>query len=81
MEWKLVNTITENDEIKRGLFPSSGGNASTSLGGGKGKVDHYYRICVILFGEHESYQDIFNSATTPASKAVWTTKIKNKIKA
>lgn len=83
MTWKLHTAITDNESIKRGLFPPPGANASTKDGGGKNKGDHYMAIAKELFGQKESpYKaafDVAMASSLKAEKEVWSTKVKNKI--
>ncbi|KAG1809535.1 hypothetical protein EV424DRAFT_1300903, partial [Suillus variegatus] len=45
---KLLSAITDDPDIKQGLFPSPGANLRT---GGKTKAAYHLVLCVILFKE------------------------------
>ncbi|KZT23925.1 hypothetical protein NEOLEDRAFT_1068559, partial [Neolentinus lepideus HHB14362 ss-1] len=55
----LITAITDDSEIKQGLFSAPGANVSTNQGGGKPKADHYWALCIALFSKHEDYWDHF----------------------
>jgi hypothetical protein len=65
--------------IKQGLFPSPGANVSTKKGGGKGKTDHQWAMCKVMFTNHETYGAAFAKVKTPKAKAAWALKIKNRL--
>jgi len=73
----LISAITDDTEIKQGLFPSPGANPRT---GGKTKATYHWALCVLLFAEHEDYKEVFARLTTPKQKQTWANKIKNKLK-
>ena len=79
LSWKLVTAITDNTDIKNGLFPRPGANASTANGGGKRKTDHLYEVACEVFADHPTHSEAFAATITPAQKCVWTTKTKNKL--
>ncbi|KAF8158711.1 hypothetical protein BJ912DRAFT_866509, partial [Pholiota molesta] len=79
LTWALINTINDDAEIKQGLFPSPGND--TRFGKGKPKSDHHWAIASSLFRDHPKYKETFSRATTPAQKATWATKIKNRLSA
>ncbi|KZT21628.1 hypothetical protein NEOLEDRAFT_1073284, partial [Neolentinus lepideus HHB14362 ss-1] len=81
----LITAITDDSEIKQGLFPAPGANVSTSQGGGKPKADHYWALCIALFSEHEDYRDHFarvnrGSTTSTKDRTLWGDKIKNRLR-
>lgn len=78
LNWSLITAIEENDEIKQGLFPSPG--QDTRKGNGKPKTDHQYALAVAIFAKHPDYSEAFDVAKTPKEKALWTRRIKNRIK-
>ena len=41
LAWQLINAIRDDPIIKQGLFPSPGGNVSTTKGGGLSKAHHH----------------------------------------
>jgi hypothetical protein len=53
----MINVIQEDEEIRLGLFPPPGANASTTKGGGKVAIDYHMKFCDILFGDHDIYGD------------------------
>ncbi|KAF8161029.1 hypothetical protein B0H34DRAFT_673077 [Crassisporium funariophilum] len=78
---------SESTEIKQGLYPPPGGNASTVKGGGQRKTAWQWRLAVILFKDHPDYGAAFNLALNPPAKqtvskaqAPWADKIKNRLK-
>ena len=76
----MITAISDDPEIKQGLFPSPGGNVSTQNGGGKPKTEHQWAICVALFKDHPVYSTSFALAQTAKEKEKWTIKIKNWLK-
>lgn len=77
---KLYAAIIENEDIKRGLFPPPGSNASTKDGGGKAKTDFHAMLAQEVFGEEGcEHKNAFEAARTPKEKEVWISKIKNKL--
>ncbi|KJA22275.1 hypothetical protein HYPSUDRAFT_109804, partial [Hypholoma sublateritium FD-334 SS-4] len=49
---QLIAAITDDPDIKQGLFPSPGANVSTTKGGGKRKSFWQRKLAEILFAEH-----------------------------
>jgi hypothetical protein len=86
LSWSLIAAITEDPDIKQGLFPSPGANSSSAKGGGKTKTEWHWRLCDVLFSQHPDYAAAFslakNATGKPAAKqrANWANKIKNRIK-
>lgn len=78
MTSELLTAVTNNDEIRKGLFPPPSAEPNRK-NGGKYKTDFQYQAAEALFKDNPEYSAAFNNATTAAQKAVWTTKIKNKI--
>ncbi|KLO08241.1 hypothetical protein SCHPADRAFT_944633 [Schizopora paradoxa] len=80
LTWKLYTAIIENEDIKRGLFPPPGSNASTKDGGGKAKIEFQAMLAGEVFGgENCEHKAAFEAAKTKAEKEAWVTKIKNKL--
>ncbi|KAF8073402.1 hypothetical protein FPV67DRAFT_1666168 [Lyophyllum atratum] len=77
LNWALLTAITDSPEIKQGLFPSPGND--TRHGKGKRKTDHQFALATVIFSQHPRYHAAFALANTPAAKAVWTRKIKNRL--
>lgn len=80
MNWALISAITDDAEIKQGLFPPPGANVSTKNGGGKPKTEHQWALCVALFTEHPIYGPSFALVESAKDKERWVNKIKNRLK-
>ncbi|KAJ7041476.1 hypothetical protein C8F04DRAFT_1252813 [Mycena alexandri] len=79
LTWTLVSAI-EDDDIREGLFPGAGGPVKSTLLKTKKKTYWHYELAVICFGaENGLYKVAFDAAVTPPQKALWNTKIKNRI--
>ncbi|KAF9536533.1 hypothetical protein CPC08DRAFT_824795 [Agrocybe pediades] len=84
----LLTAISEDNDIKQGLFPAPGGNVSTARGGGQKKTAWQWKLAIAIFQNHEEYGTAFQKAldlpkgTPPATKAksIWADKIKNRLK-
>ncbi|KAH9946453.1 hypothetical protein B0H21DRAFT_693672, partial [Amylocystis lapponica] len=77
----LITAISEDQSIKCGLYPPPGGNTSSAKGGGKGKTEHHWAICEVLFTDHPRYKARF--ALVPGDKKqekAWGLKVKNRLK-
>ena len=59
---KLLSEVEDNREIRQGLYPGTGANASTANGGGKPKTDFYWKLALHLFTESESKESKHNTA-------------------
>ncbi|KLO05017.1 hypothetical protein SCHPADRAFT_933820 [Schizopora paradoxa] len=78
--WALVNNITDDDNIRQGLFPDAGGNVSTGKGGGKTKTEWHEILAKRVFIDHEQYGPLFaRTANTTSGMKAWALKIKNRI--
>jgi len=78
--WLLVNEIDNNEDIKNGLYPVSGGNASLSKGGSKPKAKHHWALAFHIFGNDVEYKEMINAAIgVPKQRAVWGLCMKNKL--
>lgn len=78
--WLLVNAINDDNDIRQGLFPDVGANASTGKGGGKTKQEWHEIIAKIIFKNHEKYGAQFTSmASSSSGRKAWALKIKNRI--
>jgi hypothetical protein len=73
----LLAAITDDMEIKQGLFPSPGANPRT---GGKPKATYHWALCVLLFEQHDDYQEPFSRVKTSKQRQTWSNKIKNRLK-
>jgi hypothetical protein len=80
--FKLLNAVEDNPEIRQGLYPGTGANASTAKGGGKPKTEFYWQLAVHLFADHEEYSAVFAGARESSSKKardLWGLKVKNQL--
>ncbi|GLB44053.1 hypothetical protein LshimejAT787_1502370 [Lyophyllum shimeji] len=86
---KLIASITDDKDIKQGLYPSPGAHASTAYGGGKSKTDWHWDVAVLVFESHPKYGPSIKPALDAqkndpkmASKLrnSWAKKIKNRLK-
>ncbi|KIL54793.1 hypothetical protein M378DRAFT_182413 [Amanita muscaria Koide BX008] len=80
LNWSLITILEEDQAIRQGLFPVPGANISVSQGGSKPKTDYQWMLAQRLFESHDKYKDAFALVQTPADKANWQRKIKNRIK-
>ena len=82
---QLINAISEDPDIKQGLFPAPGGNVSSSKGGGQKKTAWHWKLAEILFSDHAIYSSAFEKAASDKGKdktksqAIWGDKIKNRL--
>lgn len=83
----LLKELTDNPEIKQGLFPAPGtvgrdkeGNPVTKSNS-RPKNEYYFMLAQAVFGDENSkYKDIFaNEAKDASGKDIWATRIKNKL--
>lgn len=58
----LITAITDDPDIKQGLFPPPGPNASSAKGGGKKKTLWQWKVAVAIFKEHPTYSTAFAAA-------------------
>jgi hypothetical protein len=82
MVFKLLGGVEDNPEIRQGLYPGTGANASTANGGGKPKTDFYWQLATLLFADHEEYGTLFATAQESSSKKAresWLLKVKNQL--
>ena len=87
LTWSLVTAILESADIRRGLFPGPGANASTSNGGGKKKTEFHFDLAAAIFKDHEEYGEDFARVEEAGTKSkvrsslrkAWAGKIKNKL--
>ena len=80
--FRLLNEVEDNPEIRQGLYPGTGANASTANGGGKPKTDFYWQLAVHLFADHEEYGGLLATAqqsTTKKDRESWVLKVKNQL--
>ncbi|KAJ3501484.1 hypothetical protein NLJ89_g9316 [Agrocybe chaxingu] len=77
----LVAAITDNPDIKQGLFPSPGGNVSTAKGGGTKKITWQWQLAEIIFKDHKKYGAELRKALDDSGlQKAWAEKIKNRLK-
>jgi hypothetical protein len=77
-----LNAVEDNPEIRQGLYPGTGGNASTAKGGGKPKTEFHMQLATQLFANHEEYGVPFASALQSSIKTErdsWGRRIKNQL--
>jgi hypothetical protein len=80
LTFQMLTEITEDEDIKQGLFPAPGSNPRNQ---GVPKTHWHWIVCEKLFSEHEGYKtrfQVLQDKGTPKQKEVWHTKIKNKLK-
>ena len=80
--FKLLGTVEDDPEIRQGLYPGTGANASTANGGGKPKTEFYWQLATHLFADHEEYGAPFSDALNTTSKKAqdpWVLKVKNQL--
>ncbi|KAJ6525788.1 hypothetical protein DFH09DRAFT_1328809 [Mycena vulgaris] len=73
----LISAIEDDENTRGSLFPPPG---STKRTGGLPKKHYHQLLAKICFANHDNYKDNFAKAVKPKHKAVWTGKIKNRIK-
>ena len=83
----LITAITDDPDIKQGLFPPPGPNALSAKGGGKKKILWQWKVAVAIFKDHPLYSTAFATAYNctdpklkPKLQTLWAEKIKNCIK-
>ena len=79
LNWKLITALEEDTVIRQGLFPIPGANISVSQGGSKPKTDYQWMLAKKVFEDHAKYKDVFASVQSPADRAAWVLKIKNRL--
>ena len=78
--WLLINGISDNEDIKNGLYPVSGGNASLSKGGSKLKAEYHWALALHIFENDIEYKEMISTAAKVAKqRAVWGLQVKNKL--
>ena len=83
LSWAIVSAITDNDEVRRGLYPEPGSNASTANGGGKRKADFHRIIVDEVFRDHPKYGALYRTHQDANDKKkldAWKLKVKNRIR-
>ena len=82
----LITAITDDPNIKQGLFPPPGPNASSAKGGGKKKILWQWKVAVAI-KDHPLYSTAFATAYNctdpklkPKLQTLWAEKIKSRIK-
>lgn len=83
LSWAIVTAITDNDDIRRGLYPEPGANESTANGGGKPKADFHRLIVDEIFSNHDEYGELYLSHVEAKDKKkleAWFLKVKNRIR-
>lgn len=71
----LLSAITDDAEIKQGLYPSPGQGTRKVAN----KTDYQYAVARAIFAGHPTYKVAFARATTPKEKKLWGRKIKNRL--
>ena len=80
--FKLLNSVEDIPEIRQGLYPGTGANASTASGGGKTKTEFYWQLATHVFTDHEEYGMPFLDVQKSSSKKTrepWVMKVKNQL--
>ena len=68
LTWILINTILENDDIRKALYPpATKAGESTRKNGGKPKTDYMWSLAVTLFTDHEEYKAPFSQVMSISS--------------
>ena len=78
----MLSAVEDNRDIRQGLYPGTGANASSANGGGKPKTDFYWQLAVQLFADHEEYGTVIEEVRGSLMKKVWdpwVNKIKNQL--
>lgn len=82
MVFRLLSGVEDDPEIRQGLYPGTGANASTTGGGGKAKTEFYWKLAVQLFADHPSLSEPFSAVRGTSVKklqAPWVQKVKNQL--
>ena len=80
LTWKLINGIADNEEIKNGLYPLSGGNTSLSKGESKTKANYHWALALSIFEDHPEYGTVIEDAKdVTGERRAWGLKVKNRI--
>ena len=85
LSFSLLNVITEDGDVKRGLYPPVGPTLSSQKGGGKPKIDFQWKACIALFEDDTTYGPALVRARALTGKAgaaarlSWAGKIKNRL--
>ena len=82
LEFKLLNAVEDNADIRQALYPGTGANVSAAKGGGKPKTDFYWKLATLLFADHEEYGALIAVAQESQKKKArdpWVLKIKNQL--
>ncbi|KIJ09090.1 hypothetical protein PAXINDRAFT_17820 [Paxillus involutus ATCC 200175] len=80
LTFRMLTEITEDEDIKQGLFPVPGANPRNQ---GLPKTHWHWAVCEKLFSQHHDYQEKFallQKIGTAKQKEAWHTKIKNRLK-
>ncbi|KJA25909.1 hypothetical protein HYPSUDRAFT_1067108, partial [Hypholoma sublateritium FD-334 SS-4] len=78
----LIAAITDDPDIKQGLFPGPGAHVSTAKGGGKRKSHWQRKLAEILFAEHPEFSAAYaHSQKQKSSKlqGIWGERVRNRI--
>ncbi|KAG0698762.1 hypothetical protein DFH29DRAFT_877759 [Suillus ampliporus] len=80
LTFQMLTEITEDEDIKQGLFPVPGLNPRNQ---GVPKTHWHWVLCKKLFSYHKDYKSRFEvlwDKGTPKQKEAWHMKIKNRLK-
>jgi len=59
LNWSMITAITDDSEIRNGLYPPPGSNTSTAKGGGQKKSYWHRKIATTLFKDHDEFKEVF----------------------
>ncbi|KAF8189655.1 hypothetical protein BJ912DRAFT_966029 [Pholiota molesta] len=86
LNFTLLNAITNDRDIKEGLYPSPGGNMTTIKSGGNKKRVWQWKLAVEIFQAHPKYKAAFSrtlnctdAKTASKLQTIWSSKIKNRL--
>ncbi|PPQ74563.1 hypothetical protein CVT24_004355 [Panaeolus cyanescens] len=84
LTFKLLDGMTQYPEMKHGIFPPKGQNASTAKGGGKPKSHWYFLLATHIFAEDPIHKKAFEATQIQgkagtAAKKEWIRRVKNRV--
>ncbi|KAH6885555.1 hypothetical protein BKA70DRAFT_1467350 [Coprinopsis sp. MPI-PUGE-AT-0042] len=85
--FKLIQVVSDNTNIRRGLYPEKGQNVATSKGGGQPKTHWHWEVAKGVFTNDADFSEAFALALLPGPSATksnplqqkWGKKIKNRL--